>query len=163
MPAKLLQSGPTLCHPKDGSPPGSSVHGILQARMLEWVAISSFRGRSWPRDEGGIFCMSCTGRQVLYHLRQGQVHRNDRQDRLEGIGGNSGDNLCVCWNDASVEYSRLTSRLVLNPQHTAQCASAAAHWREIQAIVHHVLGGQKWRRKELSERPSKRTLGLIIT
>ena len=38
--AKSLQSGPTLCDPTDGSPPGSSVPGILQARILEWVAIS---------------------------------------------------------------------------------------------------------------------------
>ena len=38
--AKSLQSYPTLCDPIDGSPPGSSVHGILQARTLEWVAIS---------------------------------------------------------------------------------------------------------------------------
>ena len=38
--AKLLQSGPTLCDPIDGSPPGSAVPGILQARTLEWVAIS---------------------------------------------------------------------------------------------------------------------------
>ena len=40
--AKSLQSCPTLCDPIDRSPPGSSVHGILQARTLEWVAISSF-------------------------------------------------------------------------------------------------------------------------
>ena len=39
--AKSLQSGPTLCNPIDGSPPGSPVPGILQARTLEWVAISS--------------------------------------------------------------------------------------------------------------------------
>ena len=38
--AKLLQSCPTLCDPMDSSPPGSSVHGILQARILEWVVIS---------------------------------------------------------------------------------------------------------------------------
>jgi len=38
--AKLLQSCPTLCDPRDGSPPGSSVPGILQARTLEWVVIS---------------------------------------------------------------------------------------------------------------------------
>ena len=38
--AKLRQSCPTLCDPIDGSPPGSSVPGILQARILEWVAIS---------------------------------------------------------------------------------------------------------------------------
>ena len=38
--AKSLQSCPTLCHPIDGSPPGSPISGILQARTLEWVAIS---------------------------------------------------------------------------------------------------------------------------
>ena len=38
--AKSLQSCPTLCDPIDGSPPGSPVHGILQARTLEWIAIS---------------------------------------------------------------------------------------------------------------------------
>ena len=38
--AKLLQSCPTLCDPIDGSPPGSTIPGILQARILEWVAIS---------------------------------------------------------------------------------------------------------------------------
>ena len=38
--AKSLQSCPTLCNPIDGSPPGSSVPGILQARTLEWIAIS---------------------------------------------------------------------------------------------------------------------------
>ena len=47
--AKLLQSYPTLCDPMDGSPPGSSVHGAFQARILEEVAISSSRGSFQPR------------------------------------------------------------------------------------------------------------------
>ena len=42
---------PTLCDPMDCSPPGSSVHEILQARILEWVAIPSSRESSWPRDQ----------------------------------------------------------------------------------------------------------------
>ena len=42
--AKSLQSCPTLCDPVDCNPPGSSVHGILQARMLEWVGVPSSRG-----------------------------------------------------------------------------------------------------------------------
>ena len=42
--AKTLQSCPTLCDPIDCSLPGSSAHGILQARILEWVAMSSYRG-----------------------------------------------------------------------------------------------------------------------
>ena len=45
--AKLLQSCPTLCDPIDGCPPSSSVHGILQARTLEWVAISSSNAWKW--------------------------------------------------------------------------------------------------------------------
>ena len=47
-------------------PPGSSVHGILQARILEWVAVSSSRGSSWHRDQTCISYVSCTGRQGLY-------------------------------------------------------------------------------------------------
>ena len=49
--SKIAQSCPTLCDPVDCSPPGSSVHGILQARILEWVAISFSRGSSQPRDQ----------------------------------------------------------------------------------------------------------------
>ena len=49
--AKLLQSCPTLWDPTDCSLPGSSVHGILQARVLECVAMPSSRGSSWPRDQ----------------------------------------------------------------------------------------------------------------
>ena len=50
----VAQSCLTLCTPMDCSPPGSSVHGILQARILEWVAICSSRGSSSPRDETHI-------------------------------------------------------------------------------------------------------------
>ena len=49
----VAQSCLTLCDPVDCSPPGLSVHGILQARILEWVAIPLFRGSSWPRVKLG--------------------------------------------------------------------------------------------------------------
>ena len=48
--SEFTQSSRTLCDPMDCSLPGSSLHGILQARVLEWVAISFSRGSSWPRD-----------------------------------------------------------------------------------------------------------------
>ena len=48
--SEVIHSCPTLCDPVDCSPPGSSVHGILQARVLEWVAISFSRGSSRPRN-----------------------------------------------------------------------------------------------------------------
>ena len=54
-----------ICNPMDCSPPGSSVHGILQAGILEWVAISFSRGSSRPRDSA---CISCTGRWIPHHL-----------------------------------------------------------------------------------------------
>ena len=54
----LLQSCPTLCDPMDCNLPGSSVHGILQARILEWVAISFSRGSSQPRDRTCISCIA---------------------------------------------------------------------------------------------------------
>ena len=58
----VTQSCPTLCDPMDCSSPGSSVHGILQARILEWVAISFFQGSSRPRDRTLI---SCIGRRLI--------------------------------------------------------------------------------------------------
>ena len=48
--SEIAQSCPTLCDPIDCSLPGSSIQGIFQARVLEWVAISFSRGSSWPRD-----------------------------------------------------------------------------------------------------------------
>ena len=46
------------CDPMDYSPPGSSVHGILQARILEWVSISFSRGSSQPRNRAWVFCIA---------------------------------------------------------------------------------------------------------
>ena len=52
----------TLCGPMDYSLPGSSVYGIFQARIRQWVAISFSRGSSWPRDQTRTSCISCIGR-----------------------------------------------------------------------------------------------------
>ena len=48
--SEVAQLCPTLCDPMNCSPPGSSIHGIFPARVLEWVAISVSRGSSQPRD-----------------------------------------------------------------------------------------------------------------
>ena len=55
---KVAQSCPTLCDPVDGSLPGFSIHGILQAKILEWVTISFSRGSSRPRDR------TCTAQEA---------------------------------------------------------------------------------------------------
>ena len=62
--AECAQSCPILCSPMDCNPPGSSVHGLFQARILYWVAVSFSEGSSRPRD---WTLVSYTGRQVLYH------------------------------------------------------------------------------------------------
>ena len=76
--ARSLQLCLTLCDPMDCSSPGSSVHGILQARILEWIVISSSRESSQSWDWTPFSYVSCIGRRVLYH-----------QHHLEGFPGSS--------------------------------------------------------------------------
>ena len=75
MHAKSLPLCLTLCNPMDFTPPGSSVHGILQARILEWVAMPFSRGSSWPRDRtqvsrlaGGFFTYWAIRESILCTL-----------------------------------------------------------------------------------------------
>ena len=70
--SEVAQSYPTVCNPVDCSLPGSSVHGILQARTLEWVTISSSRGSSRPRDWN---CVSCTA-GVFFTTEPSGKHKN---------------------------------------------------------------------------------------
>ena len=72
LPTNILQHWPkiccfcaTLCDPMDSSPPGFSVHGIFQTRILEWVAISFCRESSWPWEWTCFYCSM--GRLMLYH------------------------------------------------------------------------------------------------
>ena len=57
----VVQSCPMLCDPMDCSTPGSSVHGILQARTLEWLPIPFSRGPSQPRDQTRVSCIAGRG------------------------------------------------------------------------------------------------------
>ena len=69
---------PILCGPMNYCPPGSSVHGISQARILEWVAISYSRRSFWPRDRTQDSCISCTGTRILYHYHHlGSDHERE--------------------------------------------------------------------------------------
>ena len=78
--AKSLQMSPTLWDPINCSPRGSSVCEILQARILEWVAMPSSRGSSWPRDQICISYVSCIGRRVVYP----QHHLGSRRHPVAG-------------------------------------------------------------------------------
>ena len=68
------QSCLTLWDPMDCRLPDSSVHGVSQARILEWVAIFSSRGSSWPRDGAFNSCGSCICRQILYYWATWEAH-----------------------------------------------------------------------------------------
>ena len=76
----VVKSWLTLCNLTDCSRPGSSVPGISQARKLEWVAISSSRGPSWPRN---WTCISCIGRWILYHWASWEAQHPLEADRRE--------------------------------------------------------------------------------
>ena len=72
----VIQSCPTLCNPMHCIPPGSSVHGILQARTLEWVAIS------FSRADAGLKPGSPEWRQILYSLsHQGSPNKRKQQSQ----------------------------------------------------------------------------------
>ena len=92
----VAQSCMILCTPMNCSLPGSSVHGILQARILEWVAISSFRGSSWPRNQTwvsritGIYHLNHQGssfRSLLFRISAFQTSSSRAQHFLRSIGG----------------------------------------------------------------------------
>ena len=87
------QSCPSLC------PPGSSVHGIFQARILEWVAISSSRESCQPRDQTWVSSTSCIGRWILYHYAIWEAHlyqqtHNGRYMRTLPMINKYGHTLC---------------------------------------------------------------------
>ena len=63
-----------FCDPMDCSLPGSSVRGIFQAKILEWVAVSSSRGSSQLRDQTRGSCNYCIGKVVLYHCAAWEPH-----------------------------------------------------------------------------------------
>ena len=64
----------TYCDSRDCSLSGSAVHGISQARILEWAAISSSRGSSWPRDQTSLSYICSIGRQILYCWVNWEAH-----------------------------------------------------------------------------------------
>ena len=84
----VAQSCPTLCIPMDCSLPGSSIQGILPARILEWVAIPFSRGSSWPRNWTGVSCIAgdslpaeLRGIQYIYLISTDKYHDKKLKER----------------------------------------------------------------------------------
>ena len=80
--SSVAQSCLTVCDPMDLSPPGSSIHGISQARILEWVVIS-FSMRSYQLRNQTL--VSCIGRQILYHWATRETHDAYKSLLLQGV------------------------------------------------------------------------------
>ena len=95
--------------PMDYSPPGSSVHGILQARILEWVAMPSSRGSSSPRDQT---CISCTAGEFFNHWATWEAQKEVMANKF-----------------SSVQFSSVAqSRLILcNPMHCSMLGFPVHH------------------------------------
>ena len=94
--AQSLQSRPILCDPMDRSPPGSSVHGILQARTLGWVAIPFSRRSSQPSDRTRISCVSCTAGRLFttsFTWEAQEQSSSQKEGRPENVGDKSPSNL----------------------------------------------------------------------
>ena len=104
--AKLLQSCPTLF---DGSPPGSTVHGILQARILEWAALTSSRGNFGPRNQTHISYNSLLHWQVgslpLMPPEQPHIYRSLSEFKGFPGGSDSRESSCNARNVGSIPGS----------------------------------------------------------
>ena len=111
----LLQSCPTLCDSGDCSLSGCSVHGILQARILEWVAMPSSSESFWSRNGTYISYISSFGRRVLYHLphlgcpNSLHIHTHPSENVSSGQGHLRGN----YWHFFLVEKSSLLSTIFL--------------------------------------------------
>ena len=118
--ACVLSCG-TLCDPVDCSPPGSSVHGILQARILQRVAISSSRGSSWPKRWTHV---SCIGRQILYRWvtwEAGGLHVFNPQNKLVSRQNNA----CVTDEATTPQRSKMTCLESLRPWFSLRFATSS--------------------------------------
>ena len=76
----LDQKSRLTLKPLDCNLPASSVHGIFQARILEWVALPISRGSSQPKDRTQVSCSSCIGRQILYYCATWKAQKLQRQN-----------------------------------------------------------------------------------
>ena len=95
----VAQSWPAFCDSVDCSPPGSSVHGILQSRMLGWIAISSSRGSSQPMDQTQVPCMA------------GRFFTTEPPGKRSMWGGK--DNVIWFWKPISVKVYGMIFRICL--------------------------------------------------
>ena len=118
--SSVAQSCPTFCDPMDCSLPDSSICGIFQVRILEWVAISFSRGSSQSRDGTCVSCIFCIGRQILYHWTTWGASEGDwglknlcfKRQKIKGLVSKSLDSVTgtlpsssvPCWSKTAPRF-----------------------------------------------------------
>ena len=124
---KSFQSCPTLHDFMHYSPPGSSVHGLLQARILEWVIMLSSRRSSQPRDQTCIFCVSCIGRWIpgSSWSKESAYNAGD-PGSIPGSGRSAGEGIGY---PPQYSWASLVSQLVKNPPAMPETWVGKIPWR----------------------------------
>ena len=120
----IIQSCLTLCDPMDCSPPGSSVHGIFQATILEWVALPSSRGSSRPSNQASLSYVSCIVRWAFYH-----------QGHLGSPSFSSGPHATGNWHVWRAELVSLTVISFLQILLPLLLVLGRLPWRELKYVV----------------------------
>ena len=100
-----VQSCPTLCNPMDYSPPGSLVHGISQARILKWVAISLSRGSSQPRLESTFPALA--GRFFITTTREASFHSISLKSKEDGFSPDLHSRACSIFDSRLSDANHL--------------------------------------------------------
>ena len=124
---KSFQSCPTLHDFMHYSPPGSSVHRLLQARILEWVVMLSSRGSSQPRDQPCIFYVSCIGRWIPGSSwgKESAYNAGD-PGSIPGSGRSAGEGI---GSPPEYSWASLVSQLVKNPPAMRETWVGKIPWR----------------------------------
>ena len=128
-----VKSCPTLCDPMDCSLPGISVHGIFQARILEWVAISFSRRSSWPRDWTWVSLL-VSRRFTLWATREVLQNGNDLNSHPRHAEKRSEQGPWSCFLDSDPSSSVIAGNVTLAAYSTFEpcflrCADCSAEWR----------------------------------
>ena len=125
----IAQSCLTLCNPKDCSPPGPSVHGIFQARTLEWVAILFSRGSSQPRDQTWVSCIDRWATwEALYlglSFNEAQLLSSEKSKENK--------------KERSTELSALAHGDSTLPCPLGACRMSSKHWLLFSTVVTHFI------------------------
>ena len=172
--AKSFQLCPTLCDPMDCSPAGSSVHGILQARILEWIAMSHSRVSSQPRDQSCISYMSCVyfnnfffsflksplsqirSHSLMSRHHSGHYGHRGRRHNLQGqlvqlhlfLGMHQSRALVLFWYHLSLLWNMpyLAQRSSSSRIHQKVPLSFSSLWEVRRILVKETLLGRAWRK-----------------